>query len=149
VGYQKDLFFLPKEFGLFQMVIIILFGLPDLAEKEYLIVDSSVSCSQPSSLNTFSSGVFFFSFVKMQSGPKGVVRRKNARRPAEQKSGGLLGAFGGQNQQQMFRLADDNSGLKVGPTAVMIMSVGFILVVLLFHIFGKIFGNSGNKQVSM
>jgi len=83
------------------------------------------------------------------AGPKGVIRRKNVRHSGDQKSGGLLGAFGGQNQQQMFRLADDNTGLKVGPTAVMIMSVGFILVVLLLHIFGKLFGHSSKPNPNM
>mmetsp|Transcript_24847 Transcript_24847/g.34785 ORF Transcript_24847/g.34785 Transcript_24847/m.34785 type:complete len:91 (+) Transcript_24847:72-344(+) len=57
----------------------------------------------------------------------GGVRRRTGGKSGS--GGGLLGFY-----------TEDSQGLKVGPTAVLVMSLGFIAFVILLHIWGKLRG---------
>jgi len=70
------------------------------------------------------------------SGPKGVVRRKVTRSAdAGESSGPSVGS--------MIRVSGDSTCHKMSPTAVMVTSISFIVVVLVLHIIGKITGSTG------
>ncbi|WOL16318.1 protein transport protein Sec61 subunit beta [Canna indica] len=64
--------------------------------------------------------------------PRGTVRR---RRPA---GGGGAAAGGGASTMLQF-YTDDATGAKMSPNTVLFMSIGFIAVVALLHVFGKLY----------
>jgi len=70
-----------------------------------------------------------------------VVRRKTARHTDAGESKGTGG--------QMFRVSGDSTGLKMSPTAVMVMSISFIVIVLILHIIGKITGSHSPRSAEM
>lgn len=58
------------------------------------------------------------------------------RRPA----GGAAAAGGGGGASTMLQFyTDETAGRKMSPNAVLIMSIGFIAVVAVLHVFGKLY----------
>uniref|UniRef100_A0ACD5Y4M8 Uncharacterized protein n=1 Tax=Avena sativa TaxID=4498 RepID=A0ACD5Y4M8_AVESA len=58
------------------------------------------------------------------------------RRPA----GGAAAAGGGAGASTMLQFyTDETAGRKMSPNAVLIMSIGFIAVVAVLHVFGKLY----------
>jgi len=76
------------------------------------------------------------------SGPKGVVRRKAVHQTSSSEDGGS--PLGG-----MMHISSDSTGLKLSPTAVMVMSISFIVIVLILHIIGKITGSTSARPAEM
>jgi len=72
---------------------------------------------------------------------QGVVRRKVVRSGDSESSAPSLGG--------MVRVSGDSTGLKMSPTAVMVMSIAFVVTVLVLHIIGKITGSSGVHNAEM
>ena len=54
------------------------------------------------------------------------------------RAGGGAAAGGGASTMLQF-YTDDTAGRKMSPNTVLIMSVGFIAVVSLLHVFGKVY----------
>uniref|UniRef100_A0A7S4B3S2 Protein transport protein Sec61 subunit beta n=1 Tax=Chrysotila carterae TaxID=13221 RepID=A0A7S4B3S2_CHRCT len=63
-----------------------------------------------------------------------VARKAAVRRPASSRPGGS-GGGGGAGILRFY--TDDAPGLKIGPTAVLVLSLLFIAFVVLLHIWGK------------
>ncbi|KAK1665197.1 hypothetical protein QYE76_053356 [Lolium multiflorum] len=59
------------------------------------------------------------------------------RRPAGG-AGGAAGGGGGASTMLQF-YTDETAGRKMSPNAVLIMSIGFIAVVAVLHVFGKLY----------
>ncbi|XP_020599753.1 protein transport protein Sec61 subunit beta [Phalaenopsis equestris] len=55
------------------------------------------------------------------------------------RTGGGGASAGGAAQKMLQFYTDDNIGLKISPNTVLIMSVGFIVVVALMHVFAKLY----------
>eukprot|EP00727_Mastigamoeba_balamuthi_P007926 m51a1_g3754 putative C-tail anchored protein, putative Sec61beta subunit (82) ;mRNA; r:78270-78763 len=79
--------------------------------------------------------------MKSDNVPKGVVRHR-APRASSGSSSGIAGSLKSGTSglaRSFMKLYDEESpGLKIGPTTVLVVSLGFICTVVLMHIVGKL-----------
>lgn len=69
--------------------------------------------------------------------PRGSAAAAASLRRRRTGGGGGGGAGGASTMLQFY--TDDTAGRKMSPNTVLIMSIGFIAVVALLHVFGKLY----------
>ena len=70
--------------------------------------------------------------------PRGSAAAAASLRRRRAGGGGAAAAGGGANTMLQF-YTDDATGAKMSPNTVLFMSIGFIAVVALLHVFGKLY----------